>query len=86
MAEHRKISVSLPDSLYFAVNAEFNRTGKSRSAIVAEALRARFEPGETLEQRGPREGISDVPTREEFEEVKELVADLKRLAENQGAL
>lgn len=37
-------------------------------------------------EHGRHDFIPDLPTREEFEEVKEIVADLKRLAENSGAL
>jgi len=83
MAQHRKISVSVPDSLYFAVNAELQRTGRSRSAIVSDALRERFEP--ELE-RGHHEFTLDAPSKEEVEELRRKVERLERLAEESGAV
>ena len=79
MATHRKIGVSIPDELFHYLTTEIKRTGKSKSAIVSDALRAKFEPpAQDLEP-------ADDSIRDELDQLRADLDKLLRLAESTGA-
>ena len=79
---HIKLSVTVPAGLLRHVGTEMKRSGKSKSAVISEALRAHFEP--PASELVP--GLVDGPSQEEFDALESRVRQLERLAENSGAL
>lgn len=78
---HAKLSVTVPVSVLAYIGAAMGKTGKSKSAVVSEALRAHFEPSER-----PQWGIAAGPTQEDFDALEARVREIEQAAERAGAL
>ncbi len=86
MTAHGHLHVTVPKPLLHYLATETKRTDKSKRALVAEILRAHFEPplqSDAPPAREPR--LEDVPSREEFEQLRADVDKLLRLAERADA-